>query len=165
MSCVNWHKTSPQKMWVPHPWRCSRQGWMGPWAAWSGGGQWAHSWGGFWVGFEVPSNSSHSMVLWLWFHCALSWNTNSRFVSVWIIIHSDLGYGLERWSHWLKEGRELCYFLCSLRPCDIFTSGIEILLNFWEEGQGKTLEAHMRCNLSQYASRKQKNFNWMWNLD
>jgi len=26
----------PEKLWMPHPWRCSRPGWMGPWAAWSG---------------------------------------------------------------------------------------------------------------------------------
>jgi len=26
----------PERLWMPHPWRCSRPGWMGPWAAWSG---------------------------------------------------------------------------------------------------------------------------------
>ena len=25
----------PHKLWMPHPWRCSRLGWTGPWAAWS----------------------------------------------------------------------------------------------------------------------------------
>lgn len=29
-------------MWVPHPWRCSRPGWMGPCAAWSGA--WFSAW-------------------------------------------------------------------------------------------------------------------------
>lgn len=24
----------PEKPWMPHPWRCSGPGWMGPWAAW-----------------------------------------------------------------------------------------------------------------------------------
>jgi len=24
----------PERLWMPHPWRCSRPGWMGPWAAW-----------------------------------------------------------------------------------------------------------------------------------
>jgi len=24
-----WH-SCPEKLWVPHPWRCSRPGWMGP---------------------------------------------------------------------------------------------------------------------------------------
>ena len=24
-----------EKLWVPHTWRCSRPGWMEPWAAWS----------------------------------------------------------------------------------------------------------------------------------
>ena len=28
-----------KKLCVPHPWRHSGPGWMGPWAAWSGGGQ------------------------------------------------------------------------------------------------------------------------------
>jgi len=27
-----WH-SCPEKLWVPHPWRHSRPGWMGPWAA------------------------------------------------------------------------------------------------------------------------------------
>lgn len=25
----------PERLWMPHPWRISRLGWMGPWAAWS----------------------------------------------------------------------------------------------------------------------------------
>jgi len=29
----------PREAVVPHPWRRSRPGWMGPWAAWAGGGQ------------------------------------------------------------------------------------------------------------------------------
>ena len=29
----------PRDAVMPHPWRCSRPGWMGPWAAWAGGGQ------------------------------------------------------------------------------------------------------------------------------
>ena len=28
-----WH-SCPEKLWVPHPWRCSGPGGMGPWAAW-----------------------------------------------------------------------------------------------------------------------------------
>ena len=27
-----WH-SYPDKLWVPHPWKCSRPGWMAPWAA------------------------------------------------------------------------------------------------------------------------------------
>jgi len=27
----------PEKLWLPPPWQCSRPGWMGLWAAWSGG--------------------------------------------------------------------------------------------------------------------------------
>jgi len=28
----HWH-CYPEKLWMPQPWRCSRPGWMGPWAA------------------------------------------------------------------------------------------------------------------------------------
>ena len=28
-----------EKLWIPHPRRCSRPGWMGPWAVWSSGRQ------------------------------------------------------------------------------------------------------------------------------
>jgi len=27
----------PRRLWMPHPWRHSRPGWMWRWAAWSGG--------------------------------------------------------------------------------------------------------------------------------
>jgi len=27
-----WH-SCPEKLWMPHPWRCSRPAWMGLWAA------------------------------------------------------------------------------------------------------------------------------------
>ena len=51
-----------------HPWRCSRPGWMGPWAAWAGikhGGWWPCLWRGGWsfTILEVPSNPSHSVIL------------------------------------------------------------------------------------------------------
>jgi len=48
---------------MSHPWRCPRPGWMGPWAAWSGGWQPAHSrcWGR--VVCKVPSNTNCSMTL------------------------------------------------------------------------------------------------------
>jgi len=32
MAVRRWH-SCPEKLWVPHPWRRSRPGWMGPWAA------------------------------------------------------------------------------------------------------------------------------------
>ena len=46
---------------VPHPWRRSRPGWMGPWAAELLGGSPAHGTEWDWVGSEVPSNLSHSI--------------------------------------------------------------------------------------------------------
>ena len=48
---------------VPHPWRHSRPGWMGPWAAELVGGSPAHGTGRGWVGFGVPSNPNHSVIL------------------------------------------------------------------------------------------------------
>jgi len=58
----------PERLWMRHSRRCSRAGWMGPWAAWSGiryGGWWPCLWRGGWsfMIFEVPSNPSHSMIL------------------------------------------------------------------------------------------------------
>jgi len=50
-----WHHC-PEKLWVLHPWKHSRPGWMGPSAAWAGGGAalpTAGCWG--WVGFKVHS--------------------------------------------------------------------------------------------------------------
>jgi len=35
----------PRELWVPHLCRCSRPGWMGPWAGWFNGWQPVHSWG------------------------------------------------------------------------------------------------------------------------
>jgi len=31
-----------ENLWMPHPWRCSRPGWMRPWAAWFSA--WSSSW-------------------------------------------------------------------------------------------------------------------------
>ena len=28
----------PERLWMPHPWKCLRPGWMGLWATWSSGG-------------------------------------------------------------------------------------------------------------------------------
>ena len=58
----------PERLWMPHPWRHSRPGWMGPWAAWSGikcGGWWPCLWQGGWsfMILEVPSKLGHSVIL------------------------------------------------------------------------------------------------------
>ena len=58
----------PERLWMPCPWRCSRPGWMGPWAAWYSiryGGWWLCTRHGGWnlMILEVPSNSSHSVTL------------------------------------------------------------------------------------------------------
>ena len=49
----------PVRLWVPHPWRHSRPDWMGPRV----GGSPAHSRDWNWIGFKVPSSSSHFMIL------------------------------------------------------------------------------------------------------
>ena len=59
----------PEKLWMPHPWRCSRPGWMGPWAAWSsikceGWWPWLQQRDRRLMILEVPSNPSHSVILW-----------------------------------------------------------------------------------------------------
>ena len=61
----------PDRLWMHHPWRCSRPGWMGPWAAWSSikcGGWQPCLWQGSWslMILRVPSNPSHSVILWIW---------------------------------------------------------------------------------------------------
>ena len=41
-----------------HPWRCSRPGWMGPWAAWAGmkcGGWWSCLWWGIGASWSLRS--------------------------------------------------------------------------------------------------------------
>ena len=53
-----WH-SCPERLWMPHPWRCSGPGWMGPWAAWSSiryGGWWPCMRQGGWsfMILEVP---------------------------------------------------------------------------------------------------------------
>jgi len=40
-------------LFMPHPWRHSRPGWVGPWAAWAGGGQPAHGRGWNWMTLKV----------------------------------------------------------------------------------------------------------------
>ena len=75
---------------MPHPWECSRPGWMRLWATWSSGRcpcPWQGRWN--WMIFKVPSNPNHSMILllyislqpdcylyltkrvWLWNKCGL----------------------------------------------------------------------------------------------
>lgn len=48
-------------LWVPHPWRCSRSGWLGPWVTWWW--QPAHGKGWNWTGTKVPSNPRQSVIL------------------------------------------------------------------------------------------------------
>ena len=52
----------PREAVVPHPWRRSRPGWMGPWAAKLLDGSSAHGTGWYWVGFKVPCSPNHSVI-------------------------------------------------------------------------------------------------------
>ena len=61
-----WHNGTgcPGRLWMPHPWRHSRPGWMWLWAAWSGGWQpclWQGGWNS--ITFEVLFNPGHSVIL------------------------------------------------------------------------------------------------------
>jgi len=58
----------PERLWIPHPWRCSRPGWIGPGATWSSiryGGWWPCLWQRGWslMMLEAPSTPSQSMIL------------------------------------------------------------------------------------------------------
>ena len=72
-----WHTgtSCPRRLWVPHPWRHSRPGWMWLWAAWSGG--WLpciYSRGGWnMMIIMVLFNPGHSMILWNVKYC---WKAN-----------------------------------------------------------------------------------------
>ena len=64
-----WHTgtSCPSRLWLPHPWRPSRPGWMWLWAAWSSGWQPCTSQGG-WNSMIVVVlfNQGHSMILWFY---------------------------------------------------------------------------------------------------
>jgi len=53
---------STSRVKMPHPWRCSRSGWMGPWVAWTGGGSPPPGDGARWALRSLPTKNS------LWFH-------------------------------------------------------------------------------------------------
>lgn len=62
-------KGCPERLWIVHPWRHLRQGWMRLWTIWSS--TWFSSWQHFlWQGslnlmiLEVASNTNHSVILW-----------------------------------------------------------------------------------------------------
>jgi len=77
----------PERLWMPRPWRCSRPGWMGPWATWS------RKWGGWWPclagGLEIhdpwgpfqPRPFCDSVIL-PWFSFSMkNYNENSESIS------------------------------------------------------------------------------------
>jgi len=59
----SWH-CCPGKLWMPHPQRCSRPGWMGLWASWTGGWQPAHD-SGLEARWYLRSLPTHAI---LWFY-------------------------------------------------------------------------------------------------
>jgi len=64
----------PEGLWVPHPWKHSRPGWMGPWALWSGGFQsMARGWNC--RSFKVPFNPNYPMIPWFSLVLCLSAST------------------------------------------------------------------------------------------
>ena len=53
----------PRELWVPHPWRYPRPGWMGPGQPELVGGSQPMAGGWNWMIFKVPSNTRHYMIL------------------------------------------------------------------------------------------------------
>jgi len=51
-----------EKLWMPHPWKCSRPGWMGLWATWSAE-RCPCSWQGFGTGWSLRSFPTQT-ILW-----------------------------------------------------------------------------------------------------
>ena len=57
-----------ERLWVLHPWRCSRPGWMGLWAAWSSiryRGWWPCLWQEGWS-FMILGDPSSQVILWFY---------------------------------------------------------------------------------------------------
>ena len=91
---------------VLRSWRCSRPGWMGPWATWSStksGAWWPCLWQGGWnlMILGVPSNSSHSMMLW---HLKLPTYTTQS-VS-WQVVGLMRNFSLTLHRNWVWSGVE-----------------------------------------------------------
>jgi len=65
----------PHKLWMPHPWRHSRSGWMGLWATWPSGSSSVHG-RGFGKIWSLRSLSTQSI---LWFYdTSLSFITHAQ---------------------------------------------------------------------------------------
>jgi len=78
----------PERLWMLHPWRCSRPGWMEPWATWSSTRSGAGDWSLMILG--VPSNPSRSMILWF----PVRWYQSKDLLrsSCWFSLQTLLGY-------------------------------------------------------------------------
>ena len=66
-SLREWWRTGtgcPKRLWMPHPWRHKRPGWMWLWAAWSGGWR-PCTWQGVETGWSLWSFSTQAI---LWFY-------------------------------------------------------------------------------------------------
>jgi len=76
--CTLFYPTST--LWMPHPWRHSRPGWMWLWAAWSGG-WWPCTQQGGWNQMitVILFNPGHSMII-------LSLSDDSAFWDAWICL-------------------------------------------------------------------------------
>lgn len=81
----------PERLWMPHTWRCLSPGWMWLWAIWSN--TWPSGWQPcLWqrsrnlVVFGVPSNSSHSMIIWF--------SSSFLFKSWWMMLHRKFSYSV-----------------------------------------------------------------------
>lgn len=71
--------TGTEHLCMPHPWRYSWPGWIGPWATWAGEGQGPWNQEGLWS----PLNPSHCMILWFLWFCSLKRWKLSLFARIW----------------------------------------------------------------------------------
>jgi len=73
----------PRELWMSHLWRCSRPGWMGPWASWSGGSNQPIAGGWNWMGFYVASKPIIPWFSEMW--CSPCWE---RHCEIWVFLHA-----------------------------------------------------------------------------
>ena len=96
----------PREAVVPHPWRHSRPGWIGLWAAWAGGGQpcpWEGlGWCGLWGRFQ-PKPHNDSVILFLWF--------SAKKIKCWyrvgFEVHSNPSHSVNLWHVSVMRGNTL----------------------------------------------------------
>jgi len=112
----------PERLWMPHLWRCSKQSWMEPWGTWPStwfsGGQsclWQVGWNVMIL--ELSSNPGHSVILWLW----RAWDHRKK--SVGSTVRWDVTWKFKLWRSACEEGEE--------RHQESIPPSSHLVLNIW----------------------------------